>query len=98
MEEKEQGAKLTLHDISQALAGARDEELNEFAKGFVQIWNGCQAASTWPALSFEKQRETLARYPWLWGVLHSLGKLQFKEREERHKEGKSKAPWWMFWK
>lgn len=64
MEEKEQ--KLTLHDISQALAGASDEELIEFA--FIKerrVDGPYRSADAWDYLSLERQRAILKEVPWI---------------------------------
>lgn len=64
MEEKER--KLTLHDISQALAGASDEELIEFA--FIKerrVDGPYRSADAWDYLSLERQRAILKEVPWI---------------------------------
>ena len=64
MEEKEQ--KLTLHDISQALAGASDEELIEFAAVREHRVDGpYRAAGAWDYLAVERQRAILKEVPWI---------------------------------
>lgn len=67
MEEKqEQGTTLTLHDISQALAGASDEELIEFA--FIKehrVDGPYRSADAWDYLSLERQRAILKEVPWI---------------------------------
>lgn len=64
MEEKER--KLTLHDISQALAGASDEELIEFAAVREHRVDGpYRSVVAWDYLSLERQRAILKEVPWI---------------------------------
>ena len=78
MEEKEQ--KLTLHDISQALAGASDEELIEFAAVREHRVDGpYRAAGFWDYLSLERQRAILKETPWITVFLSSEQKERFAQ-------------------
>ena len=67
MEEKqEQGAKLTLHDLTETLASASDEELIEFA--FIKerrVDGPYRSADAWDYLSLERQRAILKEVPWI---------------------------------
>lgn len=71
MEEKqEQGAKLALYDIDQALAGASDEELAEF----VETWgsrrmDALDAITAWDYLTHKQQRAAFEHAPWIAGRL-----------------------------
>ena len=111
MEEKER--KLTLHDISQALVGASDEELIEFAAVREHRVDGpYRSAGFWDYLSLERQRAILKEAPWITVFLSSEQKERFAqgldgtkfikmpepEPETKPKPEPQKAPWWMFWK
>lgn len=112
MEEKqEQGTKLTLHDISQALARASDEELIEFAEAWgSRRKDALEAIEVWDYLTYGQQRAAFERTPWVAGYLSSEQKRRFLKKLDGAKYVKTsvcaadpatepqKAPWWQFWK
>ena len=81
MEEKqEQGAKLTLHDISQALARASDEELIEFAAvRECRVDAPYRTAGAWDYFPVERQQAVLKKVPWIAAFLSSEQKDRFTQ-------------------
>lgn len=78
MEEKEQ--KLTLHDISQALARASDEELIEFAAvRECRVDAPYRTAGAWDYFPVERQRAVLKEAPWIAAFLSSEQKDRFTQ-------------------
>lgn len=106
-----QPAKLSLHDISQALAGASDEELIEFAAvRECRVDGPYRAVGAWDYLSHERQRAILKGIPWVAALLSLEQKDRFAQGLDGAKYIKrptlepapatepQKAPWWQFWK
>ena len=91
MEEKEQ--KLTLHDISQALAGASDEEMAEFVTTWVsKVKNPLDTVVFWDVIPFEKQRAQLESAPWMMRFLPSKNKVRFFKRLRESEAASEEKP------
>lgn len=84
---QEQGARISLRDISQALSNATREEMAEFATTLRPLLlDPLYDVAVWRSLSFDQQKERIEKTPWVWDMLSQWEKMAYERENKQHDE------------